>query len=350
MIELSMGAIAVIFAALAAPLIGPGLGWSPAAVHFSLFYSIAIFATVRTTPQGILQIAERFDLIGLHQVLMPISRLTGALLVWAFDGGLFAFLWVWLLSALVEGLSMWIMGLWVLRRMRLDGRLAGSVRGIVPANPGLIGFIMTTNADITLRELAPRAAPLVLGWVLGPAAAGLYSLAQRASVVLQQPAQMLGQASYAVIAKLVAAGNFPEMRQAVSKSLLIAMAVSVPITLLLALFGKPLLGLLGGKGFKEGVSLLVLIAISRTITVGTPSLSAALTALGKPGSSIMVNLAANLGLLPLLPLFLHLMGLSGAGWHMILQSLTVFLLLIWYFRRELRAAECKGSIRAGVER
>jgi len=341
-IELSLGIIAVIAAALAAPLVGPRLGWSAQAVNFSLFYSFAIFATVRTTPHGILQIAERFDLIGLHQAVMPSARLIGALLVWAFDGGLIAFLWVWLLSALAEGLSMWIMGFWVLRRMRLDGQLAGPIRGITPANPGLLGFITATNADITLRELAPRAAPLILGWMLGPAAAGIYSLAQRASTVLQQPAQMLGQASYAVIAKLVAASNFAEARRAVWKSLRVAVAVSIPITLLLALFGEQLLGLLGGTEFKEGVGLLILIAVSRTITIGMPSLSAALTALGRPSSSIMVNLATNLGLLPLLPLFLHLIGLNGAGWHVILQSVAALALLVWCFRRESHAVEYRN--------
>lgn len=337
-IELSMGLLAVAVAATLAPMIGPSLGWPPEAVHFSIFYSLAIFATVRTTPQGILQIAERFDLIGLHQTIMPTSRLAGAALVWLFDGGLMAFLWVWLLSALIEGLGMWALGMWILRKMRLDGSLKGPVKGIAPANPGLVGFIMTTNADLTLRDLAPRAAPLILGWVLGPAAAGLYSLAQRASVVLQQPAQMLGQASYAIIAKLVAARNFVEARRAVWKSLFIAMSLSIPITLLLALFGKQVLSLLGGKGFTEGTGLLILIAISRTITIGTPSLSAALTALGKPSSSIMVNLGTNLGLLPLLPVFLHLLGLNGAGWHMIMVSMTATVILCWLFARDFRKA------------
>lgn len=336
LVEFGLGILAALVAALTAHLVGPSLGWPPEAVQFMQFYCLAVFATVRATPAGILQMAGRFDLIAAHQTVMPLCRLAGALLVWFLDGGLMSFLWVWLLSALAEGVSMWVLGLWALHRMRLPAGLRGSVRGVVPANPGLVRFVVTTNADLTLRDLAPRLIPLVIGWTLGPAATGLYSLAQRVGTVLQQPALLLGQASYAVFADLITSRQLSEARRAVSKSVFVATATALPIAAVMALAGKPILGLLGGKDFKQGVGLLALIAVGRAIAMGTPALSSALSALGRPGKSISVNLFTNLGLLPLLPLSLMTLGLNGAGWLMILQSCIAVASLWWLFDRAIK--------------
>ena len=139
------------------------------------------------TPLGLLQLRGRFDLIAVHHLVSPLVRLAGSLLVWLVGGGLIGFLAVWLVSALAEWASMWVLGLWQLHRMALGVPFAGPVRGAISENEGLLPFIVATNVDITLRELAPRLVPLSIGWLLGPTAVGLYALAQRASVVLDNP-------------------------------------------------------------------------------------------------------------------------------------------------------------------
>ncbi|MEO6338605.1 MAG: lipopolysaccharide biosynthesis protein, partial [Caulobacteraceae bacterium] len=110
LLELACGVVAVLVAAALAPLVGPRLGWPPEAVRFAGPYSLAVLATVRATPQGVCQLAGRFDLIGLQQVVPPLVRLIGALVVLAIDGGLLGFLVAWLISALVETITMWAFG------------------------------------------------------------------------------------------------------------------------------------------------------------------------------------------------------------------------------------------------
>jgi len=207
LIELGMAAVAIGVAMLLVPWVGASLGWSPQAIQFGGLYCLAILATVRATPQGLLQLAERFDLIGLHPVIMPLVRLVGALAILFMDGGLAAFLWVWLAAAIAEGLSMWVL-CWIGTRhlaIGADGR--PTLKGTRRDNPGIVRFIATTNLDLTLRDIAPKATPLIIGWMLGPAAAGLYALVQRASAILIQPAQMLGEAAYPVVTRLLISGD-----------------------------------------------------------------------------------------------------------------------------------------------
>lgn len=336
LVEGAFGLAAIAVAVILVPIVGPHMDWPPDAMRFATVYSLATLANVRSTPLGLLQLAGRFDLIAAHHLIMPIVRLVGSVLVWWLGGGLLGFLTVWLVAAIAEWAGMWALGLWVLHRMRLDARVFGSVRGAIAENDGLLPFITTTNVDITLRELAPRLVPLVVGWMLNPAAAGLFSLAQRASNVLEQPALLLGQASYVVIAKLVAARDQARISRVVWQSAGTALLLSLPVLVLLAFFSTPLLGLVGGKSFRGGATLLLLLAVARVIAISAPPFTSALIAMGFPSRSIMVNLLANLLLLPLLPLFLLRLGVNGAGWHAILQSAIATLALAWWFRSSVR--------------
>lgn len=336
------GAVAVVAAAVLAPLIGARLGWSPTAIAFSLPYSFAVLATIRSTPAGYLQLTGRFDLLGLHNIVAPLVRLVGALVAIGVGTGLRGFLVVWLIAALAEWASMWILGLWVARRTLGAGqerreRLAGSPRGAIGENAGILRFMAAANADLTFGELAPRIAPLAVGWVLGPAAAGIYAVAQRATALIAHPAGILGQAAYAELARLVAAGGRgAEIRHAFVRSVLLAFAVAIPLLILLTLYGRALARLLGGGDLGPAGDLMLWLVVARTVLVIGPPASAALVALGRPGLSVAANLVCSLGLLPLLPPMMTAFGLPGAGAHALIQSLAAASMLGAFVWRESR--------------
>lgn len=312
MAEVALAVIAIAIAALAARWAGPLLDWTADVARFAPIYSLAILATVRATPQGVLQLADRFDLIGLHTLVNPAVRLGGALIVLMVDGGLMGFVWVWLASALAEGAAMWLMAIAPWRRL--------VPRGTTPTladapPPGFWRFGWITNLDITLRELAPRAVPLIVGAVLGAGAAGILSLANRAAIVLQQPAQLLGQAIFPVITRLAVAGDWHDLARTVRRGVVTMTGAAIALALLMAVLAETILTMLGGPAYRDGAVLLALMVAGRALVAGVPALSAALTALGRPGWSIRITLATGIGLLPLLVPMLGRWGVEGAGLH-----------------------------------
>ncbi|HEY0316293.1 MAG TPA: lipopolysaccharide biosynthesis protein [Sphingomonas sp.] len=339
LIEGLFGLLALVIAAIAVPFVGPKLGWSADAMRIAVPYSFAVFSNVRATPQGLLQIAGRFDLVGLHQAVSPSVRLVGTLIVWACGGGLEAFLIVWLISSLAEGAAMWALGLVAWRKLAAGERLRGPWRGLLRDREGFGRFIFVTNLDLTLRELAPNLAPLTIGWMLGPIAAGLFSLAQRATVLLQQPAILLSQASYAVLADLVAKRRLDQLRRTVWRSATLAGAIATPIVLAFWFAGDHLLPLLGGRTFHGGVAIVTLIAGARLAALIASPITSGLTALGRPQRSMAVTLATNLLLYPLLPLLIWWLGLRGAGLHALAQNLIATGMLILFFLRDARDPE-----------
>jgi O-antigen/teichoic acid export membrane protein len=334
MVEFGFGALAIAVAAIAIPFVGPRLGWSADTMRMALPFSLAVLSNTRATPQGLLQVARRFDLIGLHQAVSPVIRLVGTLIVWRAGGGLDGFLLVWLLSSVGEGMAMWLLMIGPWRRLLAGERLFGPWRGVVREAQGFGRFAMITNFDITLREFAPNLAPLTVGWLLGPAAAGLLALAQKATATLQQPAVLLGQASYSVLAGQVARRRLDLLRHTVWRSAALAAAVSVAFVAFFALAGNGLLPMIGGKSFRGGALLLGLVAVARAAGLIAAPIAAGLTALGRPQRSMAVTLVTNLALYPLLPVLILCFGTAGAGWHSLIQNIIATALLAMFFTRD----------------
>jgi O-antigen/teichoic acid export membrane protein len=333
-VELAFGLAAIAVAAVLAPVVGPRLGWPPEAVRIAVPYGLAVLATVRATPQGLLQLANRFDLIGLHTLVSPVVRLAGVLIAWMLDGGLAAYLSVWLASSVAEGAVMWLMAGTAWRRLLSGEPLGGPWRSAARDNHGLAHFITVTNFDITLRELAPQLVPLTVGWMMGPGAAGLFALAQRATSVLQQPALLVANGAYSVFADLAARGGGRAFAQAVWRSAGLMAAVATAIIVALAYVGDRLLVWIGGGSFSGGGSLLLLVALARALQLMTTPLGAGLTALGRPQRSMTAGFVANIILYPLLPLLLSRAGLDGAGWHALVQAVVAAAMLGWWFGTE----------------
>jgi len=334
LVETAGAVLAIATVILMAPLIGPRLGWPPAALAFAPYYSFAVLASARSTPAGLLQLVRRFDLLGLHNIVPPAVRLVGAGIVALGGFGLIGFLVAWLVAAIAEWAAMWIFGLVVARRRFAGYPMRGGLKGVRAENPGIWRFMIAANADVTFGELAGRIAPLVVGWMLGPAGAGLYAVAQRATVIIAQPAQILGQAAYSELAKLVAAGGQgAAVRHALLRCVGVALLSAIPVLALLAFFSRQLAVLLGGAAFAAAAPLMIWLAGARVVLLVAPPASAALVAMGRPGLSVAANLTSSLGLLPFLPLLIYMGGLPGSGAHAVLQSLAASTLLALFVYR-----------------
>ena len=337
-LELSAGVLAVISAAALVPLVGPHLGWPPKAMAFAPYYAFAVLGSVRSVPMGYLRLVGRFDLLGLHNLVQPVIRLGGTIIVMACGWGIKSFLVAWLLSSLFEFGVLWAMGIWFAYR-DLGPALLRTERGATAAeNEGIWRFLVATNADLTFSDLAGRAAPLIVGWTLGPAMAGMLAVAQRATVIIAQPAQVLGNTVYSELAHIVAAGQGGgPLRRTLVKVIAISLLAALPVVALVLLVPHQISRLLAGSAFDAVAPVMAMLVVARALALIGPPCSSALTALGAPMRSMAANLFASLVVLPPLPFLLTTLGLMGAGYQALIQAvLGSGLLAVLVWRRSLR--------------
>jgi len=333
LVELSSGVLAIAISAGLSHWAGRWFGWRDEYAGLAALYAFAIFANMHNTASGVLNLFGRFDLLSSQQVAGPIVRLIGASIAWWSEAGLSGFLIAWLMGSIAEGLIDWVLAL---REMAKRGLLAGVWRwpaGVTGAHPGIWKFLVTNNVDMSVTDAVNRITPLAVGAVLNPAAVGLYHLALRVGMVLQQPILALGRTVYPELALLAARGERHALQRLVLRTGGIAMAGGLAAMLIFALFGEAILRTIGGRGFEGAYWILLLIAFARTIHLLGFPFSSGLVALGQPYVTLRISLVAVLVLMPMLYLLLLRFEIIGAGLYAIAYATATVGALAWALLR-----------------
>lgn len=335
LIELGFGVLAISIAALLVPFAAEQFSWPAEELPVIMLYSLATVSMMHSMPSGVLYVFGRFKLLSLQQTVGPTVRLIFAALAYVLDAGLSGFLLAWLAGSIAESAIQWFFGLRELSRQGLLKGLLQWPKGITRQHQGIWRFVLTTKFDTSLEELSSRATPLAVGWILGPAAAGLYHVAMKIGMVLTQPMMLVGQTLYPELSKLVASKQFQNLNRVVVRTGLIAVALGLLVLLVLSVFGTQILEFFGGTGFDAATNVLVLIALAGTIQLFGFPMSSALVASGRPGSVLKIKLVTSVVLFPVLLGLLKLYGLNGAGFYATAFALVTVIFLAIAFRRHI---------------
>lgn len=335
LIELGFGILAILLAALLVPFAAELFSWPAEELPIIVLYSLAGVSMMQSMPSGVLFVFGRFKLLALQQTVGPTVRLVFAALAYVLEAGLSGFLLAWLAGSIAEAAVQWFFGLRELARRGLLKGLLQWPKGITRQHAGIWRFVLTTKLDTSLEELSSRATPLAVGWILGPAAAGLFHVALKIGTVLTQPMMLLGQTLYPELSKLVASKQFQNLNRVVLRTGLIAVALGLSVLLLLSTFGEQILVLFGGIGFDAAYNVLILVALAGTIQLFGFPMSSALVASGRPGVVLKIKLVASVLLFPALLGLLKLYGLNGAGLYATAFALITVVSLSVVFRRNI---------------
>lgn len=333
LVELGFGVLAISIAVLLVPFAAGQFSWPAEELPVIMLYSIAGVSMMHSMPAGVLFVFGRFKLLSVQQTVGPIVRLILATLVFVLDGGLTGFLLAWLAGSIAEAAIQWFFGL---RELSRRGLLKGLLRwptGVTREHAGVWRFVLTTKLDTSLEELSSRATPLAVGWILGPAAAGLFHVAMKIGMVLTQPMMLVGQSLYPELSRLVAARQFQSLNRVVLRTGLIAVTLGLIILLILSTLGEQILVLYGGTGFDAAYIVLLLISLAATLQLSGFPMGLALVASGKPGVVLKIKLVTSVCLFPVLLILLTYFGLNGAGVYTTAFAIVVVTLLAVAFRR-----------------
>ena len=318
---------------------GHWLDWPDSARHAAMFYVTSIIFMVNSTPIGLLRLIDRFDLLALRSGGGGLSRFIGAMSCWWLGLGLEGFLVAWYCATL---LSFSAMGWTFWRQLRLQGLLKGWSWFSGPLTrefPGIWKFVWSTNIGLTLSMASSRLPLLIVGSLLGAADAGLYRVAKQFADGISQPAKLIVVALYPQMVRQ--RDQWRELERMSIRLAAICGGVSTAVLLPVALLGGAVLALVLGEPFREGGTVLTLLAAGAVIGVWGLPLEPLMISTGRASTAAKARFVALMVQLPLLYVLTARWDLAGAGLAAVAGALAVFVVQmvpVWRWLRAQRAA------------
>ena len=306
------------------------LGLKDTLSRATLIFNIIMLVSLRSTPLGILRLRDRFSLAAAADSAEPTMRLIGATLVGLVHPTLQGFLIAWAVAELLTAVAYWY-AVHRIGEFRPLLRRGLSLRGLLAENPGIIRYAVTTNLSQSLM-VSSRQLPLFLvGGLTGMAAAGAFRLAAQLSRSLTTLSQMIARAAFPEIVRAVRSGGMGELGAMLSRSVRLTLAAAAVVFILAAVFGMPLLTLIGGRAFGSAYPSLLWLAAAGCVDLVVVAFEPSIAAANRAHLAFYARIAATATLIGASLLLEPLMGAAGiaaaAFANAILQALLLGLIL-----------------------
>ncbi len=326
-LDMASAIIGFLIGAIAIQYVGPRLGLTPDAVPLATIYCVLILINIKSTPLGVLRLFNRFDLLGLQALIVPLLRLAGVAIASYFGASWKIYLLVWFIAGALSALVLISLGWRELKRQKVMNGLDWNMRGLAAPHKGIWPFVWTANFHGTANMASTHIATLSVGFILGPAGAALLKVAQEIAGALTKMAQLFNSTIYPELAKLASSQGGTYLRQVVLKSARLGLLIGGIFVVIVFAVGEPVLFYLFGEEFGNAYRVLLFLTLASAIAMVTFAFEPALYAIGRPQLALYVKLVASVVHVGTIIVLLMAIGLVGAGIAALIGNLVAAILL-----------------------
>ena len=257
-LDMISGVGGMIVGAALLPFISRWVGIDPQYLWLALLYCAVLPVMSAATPDGVLRVFDRFDLISWSGTLMPISRALLSGVAFVADAPLPTYVVIWFVTDMIGNLYPWLLAWRELKRHGLHATIRPTLKPA--ALPGAWRFAIEVNLATSVQAVWGPIGRLAVGGLLGPAGAALFRVASSLADVAAKPADLLGQAFYPEVMRMDLTSKRPW--KLMLRGATLVGGVAIFAILLLLVGGKPLMALVFGKAFLGAYGpLMILMAI-----------------------------------------------------------------------------------------
>ncbi len=304
---------ATLLALTAAPFAGPAMGMNNQQVTLLMAYSLVLLTTGTGSAIGILRLYDRFDILGRQMTIAPSMRFIGASIAWWVGAPIQVFVAVWVIAYATENVYL----LWQAKhkyRVQIKQALAGvSFKGASLNDfDGLRHFFWVTYWQSNLDVLPKHITTLSIGYLLGPAEAGLLRLAREISSALSRPALLIRQVVFVDLTRAWHLGS-AAFDIVAYRTALLGGLLGLVFVVISYFFGEYLLTTLVGPQFVAAKTVLSLMLLAATLDLATSPLLSGLYAMGHALKTLRITIVSTAIYLLMFVLLTRQLGLIGAG-------------------------------------
>jgi len=261
---------------------------------FRVYGLIVLGNLMYESATGILQIYDRFRVMAIVTAVQ--STITLSIIVIAFIAkwDLVAVVVAYMAGKVFGSMAITLFALWQVNKSWGTGWWRVPMGILADQRRSLLTFAFSTNISSTISLVAKDSEVLWVSAFLGTTQAGYYKTALALTNLLQLPVSPLPKATFPELSREIARQNWDNVRYVLRQGSRLAAAYSVPVTLLLILFGQPLISLTYGAEYLPTYPALVLLLIGYTFVNIFYWNRVALLSLARPVFPTIVNLVGML--------------------------------------------------------
>lgn len=310
-LDLGSALLGAVLAVAGVAVVAPWLGWNHAEQVRAGLFGAALLLSTGATPNGMMRLSDRFDLITYTEAVGPAVRLGGAVIAWLLGYGIDGFLVVWAAAALIETAGDWLIATIVVR-MRIEVGRAAFAQAVAE-NPRIWRFMLLVNASMSLSMLWTQLGVLAVGGAAGASAAGGFRLASKLAKALAKPVQQIARVLYPELARLIASEDHATLVRVVRRVSWIAAALGLLIVAITGLGGTIVIDLIAGKAFRFAQPFLFLLGVAAAIDLSGFAFEPLLNAHGRAGRVLVTRAIGAVAYVALLAALLPRIGPEGAA-------------------------------------
>ena len=304
---------ATFLALIVAPFAGPSMGMDNKHVMLLMAYSLVLITTGTGTAAGILRLYDRFDILGRQMTIAPTIRFFGVVIAWWLSAPIQVFVAIWASGYAAENFYL----IWHAKHKyntHIKEALGGvSVKGAKLNDfEGLRHFLWVTYWQSNLDILPKHITTVMVGYLLGPAEAGLLRLARELSSMLSKPAILIRQVIFVDLTRHWNQGN-KAFDVIAYRTALFGGALGLLFVMASYFFGDHLLATLLGQQFVAAKTVLTLMLLAATLDLAASPLRSAIYAMGYAAKAMRLYIVSTSIYLILFVVLTSQFGLIGAG-------------------------------------
>ena len=275
---------------LLAPLAARYLVHDPSLSPLFVVYGLIILANLITeSSTGLLQIFDRYRRMASLNVVQSLVTLLIVAIAYGMGGGLEAILWAYIAGKAVGAAGLAVAALVEANRRWGKGWQRAPLRLLRPEARPIAVFAISTNLSASLSLITKDSEYLWIPFFRSTAEAGFYKQALSLINLVQMPVSPLPQATYPELSREAARKNWRNLRYVLRQGSLLAGAFTILVSLVLLLFGRPIINLLYTSEYLPAYPA-VLILLAGFLFANTFYWNRiALLALGRPDYPTKVN-------------------------------------------------------------
>jgi O-antigen/teichoic acid export membrane protein len=331
-LDIASGLGGMLLAIALVPLIGGWFGIEDRYIVMTMIYCTLLPTMASATPVGVLRSLDRFDLISWQGTSYPIARAILAGIAFANDAPFVAYVVIWYATDLGGDLFLWFLAWRELRRRKLLEGIRPTLRP--KTLRGGWRFAIHVNLTSSISVALGPIARLIVGGLVGPAAAALFRVASTLADSAQKPANMLAKAFYPEVVRMDLATKKPW--KLMFRGTALASAIAIAGILVLVIAGETLVQLLLGEEFTAAYPILLVLVIAPLFGIFSFGLPSMLYALDRPDAPLTAKIGGGLVYVAIVVPLTMEFGVIGAAAAYVICFAATALVLAAQLAREYR--------------